>query len=162
MRALSIAALSLIFLASPALSQDKLSSAESAAAFRAAGFKQEGGQWRGCEDPGTASYTPGEIAEVRDLNGDGQPEAIITEGSVFCFGSTEVGYVIVSQQPDGAWKQVTSGPGIVSVLEQKGAGGWPDLEIGGPGFCFPVERWNGTAYELNRFQYEGKRCTPNE
>ncbi|MBO9517099.1 MAG: hypothetical protein J7493_03435 [Porphyrobacter sp.] len=162
MRALSIAALSLIFLALPAVAQDKLSSADSTAAFRAAGFKQVSGQWQGCEDPGTASYTPGEIAEVRDLNGDGQPEAIITEGSVFCFGSTEVGYVIVSKQADGSWKQVTGGPGIVNVLDQKGAGGWPDLEIGGPGFCFPVERWDGAAYVLSRHQYEGKACKPND
>lgn len=160
MRPVSISVLSLLVLAAPVMAQEELPSADRAAAFRAAGFKQEGGQWRGCEDPGTASYTPGEIAEVRDLDGDGQPEVIVTEGSVFCFGSTEVGYVIVSKQANGEWKQITSGPDIVNVLEQKGAGGWPDLEIGGPGFCFPVERWNGTAYELNRFQYAGKRCDP--
>ena len=31
-------------------------------------------------------------------------------------------------------------------------------QMGGPGFCFPVWRWNGKAYALNRFEYEGKRC----
>ena len=37
---------------------------------------------------------------------------------------------------------------------------WPDISVGGPGFCFPVERWNGKEYKLNRFEYEGKRCKP--
>ena len=45
-------------------------------------------------------------------------------------------------------------------LATKGVGGWPDIEMGGPGFCFPVWRWNGKAYALNRFEYEGKRCKP--
>ena len=85
-------------------------------------------------------------------------EAIISEGSTFCFGSTEVGYAIVSKQASGKWKLITSGPGIVSVLATKGVAGWPDLEIGGPGFCFPVEPWNGRQYALRRYQYEGKPC----
>lgn len=38
--------------------------------------------------------------------------------------------------------------------------GWPDISVGGPGFCFPVERWNGKEYKLHRFEYEGKRCKP--
>jgi hypothetical protein len=147
-------------LAVPAGAQPLLSSADEAAAFAAAGFKRVDGQWRACEDPGTPGYTPGAIEQVADLNGDGRPEAIVTEGSVFCFGSTEVGYALVSKQADGRWTLVTGGPGIPSVLDSKGAGGWPDLEIGGPGFCFPVERWNGREYALLRHQYEGKPCKP--
>jgi hypothetical protein len=47
---------------------------------------------------------------------------------------------------------------MLSFLTTKGVGGWPDIEIGGPGFCFPVERWNGKQYVLHRYEYEGKRC----
>jgi hypothetical protein len=144
-----------------ALAQATLSAADEAAAFTAAGFKRVAGQWQACGDPGTASYTPGAIDQVSDLDGDGRPEAVISEGSTFCFGSTEVGYALVSQQADGRWKLVTGGPGIVTVLATKGAGGWPDLEIGGPGFCFPVERWNGREYALDRYQYDGKACRPD-
>jgi len=36
----------------------------------------------------------------------------------------------------------------------------PDMSVGGPGFCFPVLRWNGKAYVQNRYQYEGKACRP--
>lgn len=140
-----------------------LSPAEQTAAFRAAGFKRVKGQWQGCGDPGTPTYTPGAIEQVLDFNGDGRPEAVVTEGSLFCFGRTEVGYTVVSKQADGSWKQITAGPGIVTVLPTPKVvlaktGGWPDLEIGGPGFCFPVERWNGREYALHRRQYEGKPC----
>ena len=152
--------LSAAFMASPAFAQVQLSDADKSAAFVAAGFARVDGHWQACEDPGTAGYSPGNIEELRDLNGDGRPEAIISEGSVFCFGSTEVGYALVSKQADGSWKLITSGPGIPTALTTKGIDGWPDLEIGGPGFCFPVERWNGREYALNRHQYEGKPCRP--
>ena len=133
---------------------------DTAAIFEAAGFRHESDEWHACGDPSTDSYTPGWIEKVGDLNGDGRPEAIVMEGSLFCFGSTEVGYTIVSRQADGAWTQIASGPGSPSPLATKGEGGWPDLEIGGPGFCFPVERWNGSEYALDRFEYEGKACKP--
>lgn len=142
----------------PALAQTTLSVADRAAAFRAAGFARHGTQWRKCDDPGTASYTPGSIEQVRDLNGDGRPEALITEGSLFCHGNTGVGFDLVSKQADGKWKLMVSRTGIAGFLTTKGVGGWPDIEIGGPGFCFPVERWNGREYRFNRRQYEGRPC----
>lgn len=138
-----------------------LSPADEAAAFKAAGFKKQGGKWRGCEDPGTASYRGGQIEQVLDANGDGLPEAVIAENSTFCHGMEGAGYAIVSKQADGKWRLVTKGSGIPEFLATKGAGGWPDISVGGPGFCFPVERWNGKAYVLNRHEYEGKRCKPN-
>ncbi|MFD2365585.1 hypothetical protein [Pseudoduganella sp. GCM10020061] len=137
-----------------------LSASDQAAAFQGAGFKKSGSHWKKCDDP-TPSYTPGEIAEVRDLNGDGRPEALITEGGTFCYGHTAAGYSVVTRQANGRWKLVTGGTGMVRFLATKGTGGWPDIEVGGPGFCFPVERWNGKAYVLHRHEYEGKRCTPS-
>lgn len=138
-----------------------LSPADEAAAFSAAGFTRAAGQWQACGDPGTPSYSPGAIESVADLNGDGQPEAIVTEGGTYCFGMTGQGYTIVGKQADGAWKRIAGGVGMVDVLASKGRDGWPDLEIGGPGFCFPVLRWNGREYALHRHQYQGKPCTPN-
>lgn len=158
---LPLALLPVAALAAPA----KLSPADEAAAFRAAGFKRVGTQWQACGDPGTASYSPGAIESVADLNGDGRPEAIITEGGTYCFGNTGQGYTLVSKQADGSWKRMAVGTGMVGVLTKTkaapgGADGWPDLEIGGPGFCFPVLRWNGQVYVLHRHQYEEKVCRP--
>jgi hypothetical protein len=47
---------------------------------------------------------------------------------------------------------------VAEILATKGAGGWPDISVGGPGFCFPVFRWNGTAYANHRLEYQGKPC----
>ena len=136
-----------------------LSVADEAAAFKAAGYVQKGKHWRGgCDDPGTASYTPPVLETVRDLNGDGRPEAVIVEGSVYCYGNTGQGFQLVSQQADGSWRRVFGETGIPSFLAARGADGWPDIEIGGPGFCFPVYRWNGREYVQHRKQYEGKPC----
>jgi hypothetical protein len=138
-----------------------LSDSDRASAFRAAGFTQKGGHWRSaCEDPGTPSYTPGVIETVRDLNGDGRPEAVVTEGGTYCYGHTGTGFTMVSKQTDGTWKAIHSAPGMARFLTTKGRDGWPDLLIGGPGFCFPVLRWDGRAYRLQRHEYEGKPCRP--
>ena len=136
--------------------------AEQAAIFTAAGFHKAGSQWRtDCGAPGNGSYDPGTIETYRDLNGDGRPEAVVTEGSSYCYGMAGTAFSIVSKQANGRWKVMTSGTGIVSFLPTKGAGGWPDIEIGGPGFCFPVQRWNGREYRLHGYQYEGKICKPS-
>lgn len=141
----------------PAHASPAASSAD-AAIFTAAGFTRRGNQWRNCDDPGTLSYGPGTIESRADLNGDGRPEAIVTESGTYCYGNTGTGFWVVSQQADGKWKLVTSNQGIPEFLKTRGAGGWPDLQVGGPGFCFPVERWNGRAYVLHRREYEGKPC----
>jgi hypothetical protein len=143
-------------------SATKLSPGDEAAAFKAAGFTRRGNTWRStdCGDPGTASHTPGAIDKVVDLNGDGRPEVIITEGGAYCYGNTGGGYFVVTQLANGGWKRVTNGTGIAEFLKTKGADGWPDLLIGGPGFCFPVERWNGREYKLQRWEYDGKACKP--
>ncbi len=137
---------------------DAISPDDEAAIFTAAGFTRVGEQWQVCDITDSPSYGPGTIEWTRDLNGDGLPEALVVEYSAMCFGMTGQSYGIVSKQGDGSWKLITGGIGIVNVLETTGTDGWPDLEIGGPGFCFPVHRWNGTEYDVDRFQYEGKPC----
>jgi hypothetical protein len=158
-----VSALALYLIAAPALADaPQLSAADKQAAFKAAGFALHGKSWRSsCDDPDTASYTPGTIETVRDLNGDSRPEAVITEGSSYCYGMAGTSFSIVSKQANGSWTLITNGIGVVSFLPTKGTGGWPDIEIGGPGFCFPVERWNGHEYRLHGYQYEGKVCKPS-
>jgi hypothetical protein len=159
-------ALACLLPAAPVLAQaqTRLSPADETAAFRAAGFKRIAGKWQGCGDPGTASYQPGAIETVRDINGDGRPDAVITEGSTYCFGGDENGFSLVSKQADGTWKLIASESGVATILPRRAApgaaGGWPDIEIGGPGFCFPVQRWTGSGYATYRYQYEGKPCRP--
>lgn len=101
-----------------------LAPTDRAAAFKAAGFKRIGSHWKACDDP-SDSYSPGIIETVEDLNKDGRPEAIITEGSIYCFGMTGAGYTLVSKEPNGSWRKIASGTGLVSVLKTKGVGNWP-------------------------------------
>jgi hypothetical protein len=137
-----------------------LAAADEAAAFQAAGFKKRGGAWRSCDAPAGASATPGAIEQTADLNGDGLPEVVISEGGTFCYGNTGQAFWLVSKLANGSWKLMTNNTGIPQFLGTKGVDGWPDVSVGGPGFCFPVERWNGKAYRLQRWEYEGKACKP--
>ena len=126
----------------PTLSPDDL-----AAAFATAGFQKDAaGRYIRCqEDPPTLSYMPGH-AEVTDLNGDGQPEVWITEGSVFCYGNTGSAFVLLTRDGTG-WRMLLDEVGMQMPLAAR-HGGWPDIEVGGPGFGkFPVYRWNGHEYK---------------
>ncbi len=133
-----------------------LSKAEQATLFKAAGAVQRKGKWVICADDPQARGA--QIETVHDLNGDGRPEALITEGGSFCYGATEAGFTLLSKQADDRWRVMATSTGMAEFLKTRGADNWPDISVGGPGFCFPVLRWNGKEYKLQRFEYEGKRC----
>ncbi len=107
--------------------------------------------WHACGDPGTASLPPRpDRAGCRP-----QRRRFARSGDhriQFRIASARPAPAITSLSSDagGAWRLVDSGEGIATFLATRGAGGWPDLESGGPGFCFPVLRWDGTAYLPNR------------
>lgn len=133
--------------------------AEQAKIFAAAGAVKRGKGWTLCgDDPRNQGAS---IEVYRDVNGDGRPEAVVVDGSTFCYGFTGAGYVLLTRNATGKWTVIDGGQGMVDFLKSKGVGGWPDIRIGGPGFCFPVMRWDGEAYNLHRHEYEGKRCKPS-
>ncbi len=135
-------------------------SAEQAALFKAAGFTRHGRDWKSgnCEESESESYAPGSIDDYRDVNGDGRPEAVVSESGAVCYGLTGTHFWLLSKQPSGSWKLMLQETAMPEFLKSRGAGGWPDISMGGPGFCFPVVRWNGKAYVQNRFEYEGRPC----
>lgn len=163
MMRISIAALSALLIGSALADAQqaipKLAPQERSALFKAAGAVPKAGKWYGCTDD--PNPQPATIDLYRDLNGDGKPEAIVSSYGSFCYGMTGQGYALLSRQANGSWRQIDGGSGIPEFLPTKGTGGWPDMSIGGPGFCFPVLRWNGRAYALQRHQYEGRPCRPN-
>lgn len=132
---------------------DELPRNEQIKAFRAAGFDDKSSE---CELEETGRYTPATMELVKDLNGDGRPDALITEGSVQCYGPAGVGFYLVSQQRDGQWKLMVSESGSAEFLTSKGRDGWPDIQVGGPGACFPVLRYDGQRYGVHR--RVGERC----
>lgn len=138
------------------------SPADRTAIFRAAGFIPRDSEWRtkDCEGMEGASYSPGKIDEYRDLNGDGRLEAVVSESSAICYGMAGTHFWLLSQQPDGGWKLMFHDTGMPEFLATRGKDDWPDISVGGPGFCFPVVRWNGESYDHQRFEYDGRACTP--
>ncbi len=86
-------------------------------------------------------------AEVIDLNADGRPEVFVHVHGTCLGGHTGVQTNLYIKGADGKWTNQFGFPGIANVLKTKSKG-YPDIEIGGPGFCFPVWRWNGKAYDI--------------
>lgn len=99
-------------------------------------------------------------AEVVDLNGDGQPEVFTSVHGTCMGGGAGVHMNLFIKGSNGRWKPQFGFPGMYTILKTKNKG-YSDIEIGGPGFCFPVWRWNGREYDLHRHQYEGKPCRRN-
>lgn len=135
---------------------------DEAAIFSAAGFTQGANGWESgnCPAPHEGSYSPGAIEQVGDFNADGRTDAIVTESGGLCYGLTGAAFWLVSQQEDGSWRMLHTEIGLLEFLAETGADNWPDISLGGPGFCFPVLRWTGDAYERVGFAYEGQPCTP--
>ena len=124
------------------------------AIMKSAGFKKFGKVWAadaesakdGCSaviDDALFDNRP----SIRDLNGDGNPEVVVTDFGTACYGNTGQGFAIVSWTGSG-WRKLISSSGIPMFIARKGSP-WPDVEIGGPGFCFPRARWSGKDYSGN-------------
>ena len=140
----------------------QLNPSDEAEVFNVGGYMLTDGKWHSeCNDPLTLSFSPEKIDRVSDLNGDGLPEVIITEGGIACYGNTGTGFALVSKQSKSSWKLILSSAGIPKFLEPESANGWPDIEISRPGFCFSIWQWNGKTYEINRHEYNGKSCEIN-
>ena len=128
-------------------------------AYQAAGMVMKSGQWTGCpdDDNGLATIAP---EDYRDINGDGSADLVITDNGTFCYGMAGQGFSLLSKA-SGKWQVVYASEGIPTFLptKVKTPGGWPDVMIGGPGFCFPVMRWDGKTYIMNRKQADsGGSC----
>jgi hypothetical protein len=134
--------------ASSAVAQTPVTPADREAAFRAAGFPAVRGKHPACDKSQAAQI------EIRDLNGDGRPDAVVSDFGDYCYGATEQGFVIVTKDAAGAWRKFYNSPGIPTFQTTRGAGGWLDVEIGGQGFCHPIARWNGKDYITVRMHAE--------
>ena len=139
-----------------AVAAGSVTTADKTAALRAAGFTQRGGKWTSGEGECEAYVEP---EGVRDLNGDGKPEIMVTESGTYCYGNTGQGFYLMTKTPAGGWRTVYQSQGIPEIQTTKGVGGWADIEVGGPGFCFPIVRYDGKTYALNRQkEYQAGAC----
>lgn len=88
--------------------------------------------------------------EETDLNGDGVVEIFVQGGNSCTSGMAGSSIVLFIKEAGGSYNSHLGFPaGGWSKLETSNAG-FPDLAIGGPGFCEAVYRWDGTTYQHDR------------
>lgn len=139
------------------------SMADIAAAAGLVPHKTVDGWWDGKDEnsPIMAGCELGEVKveEMRDINGDGQAEAIVlTDGP--CYGRLGPVFMLLAKA-GGKWIMLDpTVDGGYSFHQRKGIT-WPDIEfadIPADGGCFEFRRWNGKEYVLGGSSKKGKIC----
>lgn len=87
--------------------------------------------------------------QVIDLNQDGLAEVFTNVYGSCLGGGAGVQVNLYIKNKLGKWVPQFGFPGTYTILNTKNKG-FPDIEIGGPGNCFPIWRWNGSEYYLHK------------
>ena len=95
--------------------------------------------------------------EIVDLNGDGEYEVFVFWGNTCTSGHAESSLSLFTRDSSGRYRQQLGFPAASYTALLTGKDSYPDLQFGGPGFCFAVWSWNGNNYEFkcNSPQEEG-------
>ena len=101
-----------------------------------------------------------------DLNKDGIEEIFVSFGNTYTSGNTGSSINAFIAGKNGGYQSNLGFPGTIPNVLPTANLGYPDLLIGGPGFEFPVQRWNGKAYDYYRTvkdrEYEKLKMTSLE
>ena len=126
----------------------KLSAGEQREIFTALGLKVAP-DGKSFEDTVCGQPAGAEI-EFRDMNGDGKDEVLVIYGNTCLSGMAGASVVLFIKDAAGKYRSNLGFPGASADPKAEKSKGYPDLLIGGPGFCFPVWRWNGKAFDFYR------------
>lgn len=96
---------------------------------------------------GICGQPAGASVEFRDMNADGRQEVLVIFGNSCTSGHTGSAALLFIRDPAGNLKSHLGFPAASADPLPERSEGYPDLLIGGPGFCFGVWRWNGASYE---------------
>ena len=84
---------------------------------------------------------------ITDMNKDGNEEVFIVMQSSALFGNKEQDFMLYIKNSKGNFvKDPDLSGGIAMILTSKNSG-YPDIAVGGPGFDFPICRWDGKKYK---------------
>lgn len=94
-----------------------------------------------CDQPADAVVT------FSDWNGDGHKEILVIFGNTCTSGMAGSSAVLFIKDSAGQYQPNLGFPASSAEPQSTSNQGYPDLLVGGPGFCFPLWRWTGTAYD---------------
>jgi hypothetical protein len=98
------------------------------------------------QDADSKDYPFTAIVFPTDMNKDGKEEIFVQFGNSYTSGNTETSISLFIKNTSGVYKNHLGFPGMLPDALSTVSQGYPDLLIGGPGFEFPVLRWNGKTY----------------
>lgn len=85
-----------------------------------------------------------------DMNKDGKEEIFVHFGNSYTSGNTGTSIALFIKNSSGVYQNHLGFPGMIPDALATVNLGFPDLLIGGPGFEYPVLRWNGKTYANHR------------
>ena len=95
----------------------------------------------------------------QDLNGDGVTEVLVyttIDGASVCIGRAGQDVTLLISDGSGGW-QANFGFDAHSLnYMDRDESDWPDIEIIGPGFCFPIWRYHDGAYGIWKTCEDGR------
>ncbi len=97
-------------------------------------------------DKDSKDFPFGAIVLPTDMNKDGREEIFVSFGNSYTSGNTGSSISLFIKNAAGAYILNLGFPGVIPDALATSNVGYPDLLIGGPGFEYPVWRWNGKAY----------------
>lgn len=113
---------------------------------------------KGSESCGDASAR----ADIIDLNADGVEEVLVRWGNYCLAGNTGENSALFVRDNSGQVREALNIIGVAKMIETQSMG-FRDIEIGGPGFCFGVWRWNGNKYEYRcSREYQRGACAAKD
>ena len=92
----------------------------------------------------------GAVVEFRDMNRDGRQEVLVIFGNGCTSGMAGSSALLLIRDAGGKLQPNLGFPAASADPLPEVNLGYPDLLIGGPGFCFPVWRWDGKTYNYLR------------
>ena len=98
------------------------------------------------QDNDSKEYPFGVTVYPTDLNKDGKDEVFVVFGNSYTSGAAGSSVVLFIKNSAGTYSENLGFPGMAPDVLATTSKGYPDLLIGGPGFEFPVWRWNGKNY----------------
>jgi hypothetical protein len=129
----------------------KLSQAEKSFIFQQSGLTLSKDQKQfAVKDEENVEYPFGASAYNLDMNGDGKEEVFVVFGNSYTSGMTGSSVILFIKDAGGKYQSNLGFPSTTPSMLPSKSKGYPDLVLGGPGFEFPVWRWNGKTYDYFR------------